>query len=98
MSKPDQAYDPPLSREEVIKKYGIKTYIRLSKDPAHKFRMDTGIELIHQEPTKEELIRIWNNWQLMSDEMKRISDEKSIELFSMTNKEHYEYLIDNVYE
>jgi hypothetical protein len=55
--------------------------------------MRTGIELIHREPSKEELERIWANWQLMSDEQKRISDKKSIELFGKTNAENYAELI-----
>ena len=33
------------------------------------------------------------NWDLMSPKQKSISDEKSIELFGMTNKEHFEILI-----
>lgn len=95
--KPDKRYDPPYSKEEVLKNYGPKLYNKLSKDPAHKFRMDTGIELIHQEPSIKELNRIFKNWNYMSDSQKRISDDKCKELFGMSNNEYYEYLILNVY-
>ena len=88
-------YSPPYTSEEIKRVYGNKVYKRLSKDPAHKYRMDTGIELIHKEPTKEELERIWKNWNLMSDYQKRESDKKSIELFGMTNQDHYNELIDS---
>jgi len=40
----------------------------------HKWRAKTGIELIHKEPTEEELDRIWKNWQLMPQDLKAISD------------------------
>jgi hypothetical protein len=82
-------YDPPYSADEVRANYGEETYNKLVKDPAHKWRMDTGIELIHQEPSKKELDRIWTNWQLMDTESKKKSDEKSIELFGITNAENY---------
>ena len=88
-------YSPPYTSEEIKRVYGNKVYKRLSKDPAHKYRMDTGIELIHKEPTKEELERIWKNWNLMSDYQKRESDKKSIELFGVTNQDHYNELINS---
>lgn len=37
-------------------------------DPVHKWRAESGIELIHKEPTKKEFDRIFKNWQLMSKE------------------------------
>jgi RimJ/RimL family protein N-acetyltransferase len=89
----DEDYDPPYNAKQVRANYGDKTYQRLRKDPAHLWRMRTGIELIHREPSKEELERIWANWQLMSDEQKRISNKKSIELFGKTNAENYAELI-----
>ena len=64
----------------------------LANDPVHKWRAETGIELIHKEPTEEELDRIWKNWQLMPQNMKDISDKKSIEMFGCTNAEHYNKL------
>ena len=89
----DHPYDRPYTAEEIKQKYGNKVYRKLSKDPAHKYRMDSGIELIHKEPTKEELERIWYNWNLMDDDQKSKSDKKSIELFGKTNKDHYDELI-----
>ena len=86
-------YDPPYSAKQVKEKYGDKIFKRLQKDPAHKWRMDTGIELIHKEPTLSELLRIRKNWDLMSKEQKMISDKKSIELFGLTNKEHFKFLL-----
>lgn len=88
-------YDPPYTAEEVKRVYGTKVYKELIKDPAHKYRMDTGIELIHREPTKEELERIWKNWNLMSNDQKMKSDKKSIELFGKTNQDHYKELINS---
>lgn len=75
---------------ETLKKKGLE---RLLKTPWHLWRAETGIELIHKEPTIDEFFRIWNNWQKMSSEMKKKSDEKSKELFGMTNKEHFEALL-----
>ena len=86
-------YDPPFSKEEIIQNYGEEKYLELSQDPAHKFRMDTGIELIHREPSKTELIRIRDNWMKMNKKQKSISDKKSRELFGMDNMSHFLKLI-----
>lgn len=92
VKKERKKYDPPYSAKQVKDMYGEELYKRLRKDPAHKWRMDTGIELIHLEPTFKELLRIRKNWDLMSDEQKEISDKKSIELFGMPNIEHFNSL------
>lgn len=89
-----QKFDPPYNAQQIKDNYGEETYRKLSKDPAHSWRMKTGLELIHREPSIEELRRIWANWQLMSSEQKAKSDKKSIELFGKTNAEHYKELID----
>lgn len=86
-------YDPPYSAKQVREVYGECIYKRLRKDPAHKYRMDTGIELIHKEPSLKELYRIYDNWKLMSNEQKEASDKKCIELFGMNNEEHFRNLI-----
>ena len=65
---------------------------KLMNCPIHMFRARTGIELIHKEPTFSEQMRIWDNWNLMPDEMKRLSDIKSIELFGITNEEHHKLI------
>lgn len=75
--------------------YPENIYVKLANDPIHRWRAETGIELIHKEPTEEELDRIWKNWQLMPQEMKDISDKKSIEMFGCTNAEHYAQLKSN---
>lgn len=86
-------YDKPYSYDEIVHKYGKFTADRLMKDPAHKFRATTGIELIHREPTLSELHRIYKNWCCMSDSMKQASDKKSMELFGCDNITNYNNLI-----
>lgn len=44
--------------DEIRKYYGAKTMERLMKDPVHSWIAQTGIELIHREPTIEEFERI----------------------------------------
>lgn len=78
-------YDPPISYDNLPE--------HLRECPIHSWRARRGIELIHDEPTKAELIRIWINWNLMSKSMKELSDKKSLELFKVTNEEHYRQLI-----
>ena len=87
-------YTPPLTLEEIRKQYPDKAGA-LCADPVHQWRAENGIELIHEEPSREEQVRIWENWQEMSDEQKRLSDEKSLELFGMSNEEHYRKIITN---
>lgn len=91
--KLEENYDPPYNAQQIKDNYGIELYNKLIKDPAHRWRMKTGIELIHKEPTKEELERIWKNWQEISEEQKEKSDKKSLELFGKTNEENYYDLI-----
>lgn len=85
-------YKPPYTLEQIKAHYPENIYVKLASDPVHRWRAETGIELIHKEPTEEELDRIWKNWQLMPQEMKDISDKKSIEMFGCTNAEHYNKL------
>ncbi|HNV97534.1 MAG TPA: hypothetical protein PKL13_04515 [bacterium] len=80
-------YKRPYSIEEVKKNYP-EEYEFLLEDPVHVWRAETGIELIHKEPTLEEQKRIWKNWNEMTGEMKKKSDEKSIELFDKDNFSH----------
>lgn len=84
----DEKYQPPLDIETLKSEYP-----KLSEDDVHKWRAETGIELIHQEPSMDEQIRIWKNWQHMSDEQKVISDNKSKELFGMINADHHKQLM-----
>lgn len=86
-------YDPPMTEQQIIAKYGLGTAAKLMLDPVHKWRAFTGIELIHREPTKAELERIMKNWKLMSLADKQKSDAKSIELFGVDNETHYKILL-----
>ena len=92
LNEVDAQYEPPYTLEQIKAKYPEHIYNKLANDSVHKWRAESGIELIHKEPTEEELDRIWKNWQLMPQEMKDISDKKSIELFGCTNAEHYNKL------
>lgn len=60
---------------------------------AHYWRCLTGLELTHKEPTLAEQKRTWKNWNFMSPNMKKMSDKKSLELFGVINKKHFEELI-----
>lgn len=79
------SYDRPWDRKQLM----AKNYEHLLADPAHAWRADNGIELIHKEPTRAELERIWKNWQLMSDTQKKESDRQSLKLFGKTNTDNY---------
>lgn len=90
-------YSRPYTRKEILDNYGKDIHDKLMKDPAHTFRADTGIELIHQEPSKDELDRIMDEWDKMSNSDKKKSDEMSIKLFGKDNKSHFKELI-TIYE
>ncbi len=88
-------YERPLTIAEIREQYPDKAEALL-KDPVHVWRAETGIELIHKEPTMDEQIRIWNNWNEMTDEMKKKSDGKSKELFGSENALHNEEIMRNL--
>lgn len=89
-----ETYDPPYTEQQMRDHgYSEDVIARLKNDPVHKWRMETGIELIHIEPTRTELKRIWKNWNQMTDTQKKISDRKCKELFGCDNTSLYEYLI-----
>lgn len=94
----DAMYEPPYTLEQIKAHYPENVYLTLANDPVHRWRAETGIELIHKEPDEAEQDRIWANWQLMSDEMKEMSDIKSLELFGCTNEQHYNFLKTEEYE
>ena len=58
-------------------------------DIINQWIQENGIELVHQTPTKQEMEEIWDRWQKMSKKKQEISDQKSIELFGMTNEQHH---------
>jgi hypothetical protein len=82
------AYDPPMN-EAAIRQAGREA---LLNDPVHAWRAKEGLELIHEEPDSNELERIYANWQLMTAEQKAVSDQKSKELFGLSNSENYNKL------
>ena len=94
---PAAIYDRPLSKEQ-IKNKSKSLYEKLMNCPIHEFRARTGIELIHREPNFSEQMRIWDNWNLMTEKAKRISDAKSIELFGISNKENHELILKKYYK
>ena len=89
----DMNYQPPYPVAEVRRVYGAELLNYLFTDPCHRWRMETGIELIHKEPTRDEVLRIVENWKLMDEDQKRISDAKSKELFGEDNMSHARQLL-----
>lgn len=85
-------YQPPYNIGEIKQHYRDKAEFLLN-DSVHRWRAQTGIELIHEEPDRKEQERIWANWQEMTPEMKRKSDQKSMELFGFTNARHHQNII-----
>lgn len=86
-------YQTPYTYDEIVERYGDQLANKLKKDPVHRYRMDTGIELIHREPTVEELHRIYENWTNMDLRRKRMSNKKSMELYGLSNRDHYKQLL-----
>ena len=91
----NKKFEKPYAYDKIKELYGKNLADKLSKDPVHKWRMETGLELIHKEPTLDEQERIWKNWQLMSDEEKEISDKKCLEISGMTNEELNDWIMKN---
>lgn len=82
-------YSAPYNFDEVARIYGRAVAERLNADPAHAWRMRTGLELVHPEPTLAEQERIYRNWCLMTPGQKRESDKESVRLFGMGNAAHH---------
>jgi len=53
---------------------------------------DYFIEIIEPTETLEELESLYNKWKLMTYYQRKISDERSLEIFGKTNTQHYEEL------
>ena len=87
-----ESYEPPYSLDTIKQKYGDEVYRKLRDDPVHRFRAETGIEVIHKEPTRDEFERIVKNWDLMTPEQKKQSDEFSMKQFGKNNHDR----IDNI--
>ncbi len=89
-------FQRPYNVEEIRKNYPDKADYLLH-DPVHRWRAETGIELIHEEPNMAEQERIWKNWQEMTPEMKRKSDQKSVEFFGLNNFNYHQAIMKRKY-
>ena len=92
VSSPEETYDPPMNLDQMKDNLDPETFAKLENDPVHRWRAETGIELIHREPSLEEFDRICRNWELMTPEQKKLSDEKSKELFTYDNETRIPFL------
>lgn len=81
-----ESFDP--SREY------IRKYPNWRSMPVHRWRKQTGLEIIYDEISNSKLKELWNNWNKMPNNMKEASDKKCIELYGINNKSHYEKLIE----
>lgn len=59
---------------------------------AKEFTRDSGLPLIRPTNDLDELEAMWNNFLQYPLNARKDSDEKSIELFGINNREHYNYL------
>lgn len=59
-------------------------------DSIEDYEDDTGIHIIDKEDSLDELEDENDKWQSMTYYQRKMSDEKSLELFGKTNKERYE--------
>ena len=59
---------------------------------AQEWESENGIAIVRPTETKEELDEIWKRWRKLSPSKKRLSDERSIELFGMGNEDHHQIL------
>ena len=91
-TKTNEGYELPYSLDTIKQKYGDEAYRKLRDDPVHRFRAETGIEVIHKEPTRDEFERIVKNWDLMTPEQKKQSDEFSNKIFGNNNKNRVDLL------
>ena len=80
-------YDRPYSADEIKKNYGIDVYDKLVQDPIHKYRMDSGIELIHKISSNESLIE-----EEIENEFSPTSFVKRSSLPAKNQKNHARYL------
>lgn len=86
-------YERPYTAAQMLAAgYSRALVDKLMRDPTHRWRARTGIELIHKEPDLKEAIRVWVNWNRMCAADKARSDRKSRRLFGVDNRTHYEQL------
>ena len=58
-------------------------------DPVQNWKSTNGCELIGVDPDPWELVWTYRNWNLMTDDQKQSSDQKCMELFGVTNHDHF---------
>ena len=85
-------YERPYKLSTIKAKYPPKLYKKLVANPCHHWRAETGIDMIHLEPDDAEQKRTCGNWRLMPDRYKRVSDQKSVEIFGCDNLSHEKML------
>lgn len=59
---------------------------------AFEWANENGISIVYPTDTEKELEELWEQWNALSPQEKRLSDEKSVELFGMDNASHHEIL------
>lgn len=69
--------------------------IEISTQNAIDWKKETGIEIVYDVMSRNELEQLWSNWQKMPYNLKKESDKKSIELFGVNNKTHF-YKLQNL--
>ena len=86
-------YERPYTAKQMLAAgYARELVDKLMRDPVHRWRARTGIELIHKEPDLREALRVWVNWNRMTAADKRRSDRKSMAVFGVDNKTNFERL------
>lgn len=86
-------YERPYKLSTIKAKYPPKVYKMIAADPCHSWRARTGIDMIHLEPDDAEQKRTCSNWRLLPDRYKRVSDQKSVEIFGCDNLSHEKTLV-----
>ena len=86
-------YERPYKLSTIKAKYPPKVYKMLAADPCHSWRARTGIDMIHLEPDDAEQKRTCSNWRLLPDRYKRVSDQKSVDIFGCDNLSHEKTLV-----
>ena len=72
----ENKFKKPKSYDELINQFGKFMVDKIYNKKWHLWRMQSGIELIHYTFDLNKQKQLWENWQLMSDENKKISDTK----------------------
>lgn len=73
------------------------TYTKSDVEDIKEWIEDTGILVITPTEDADELDEMWSQWQQMSDTQQQSSDTKSMEVFGITNYDHYIGLKNKIY-